>query len=57
MHVLFQFIEGEGGTDVVITHEGIPSDAGCTVHENGWGGALNSLKRFLEKTASADVEK
>jgi len=46
MHVLFQFIEHDLGTHVVITHNGIPSNAACTVHESGWDGALSNLEEF-----------
>ena len=47
MRVSVQFLEKGDATDLVITHEGIPSDQACTIHEDGWGGALNSLERFL----------
>ena len=47
MRVLFDFLEGAGHTEVVITHHGIPSDKACSIHEDGWDGALNSLERYL----------
>lgn len=50
MRVLFQFIEQDAGTEVVITHEGIPSDAACTIHESGWDGALSSLDEWTTHT-------
>ncbi|MGI9502722.1 MAG: SRPBCC family protein [Geminicoccaceae bacterium] len=47
MRVLFRFIEKDVATEVVITHERLPSDAVCTIHAEGWEGALNSLDRYM----------
>lgn len=47
MRVLFQFAEKDGATEVVITHERIPSDAACTIHADGWEASLDSLEHFL----------
>jgi len=47
MRVHFEFFEDGGGTEVIITHHGIPSDRACSVHEDGWEGALDSLNRHL----------
>ena len=50
MRVLFQFAEKGNATEVVITHERLPSDHACTIHADGWEGSLNSLERFLGTT-------
>jgi uncharacterized protein YndB with AHSA1/START domain len=52
MKVTFRFVDKPAGTEVVITHEGIPSDTACTIHADGWEGTLTCLERFLglEKT-------
>ena len=47
MRVLFQFVENDDATEVVITHERIPSDVACTIHADGWEASLNSLEHFL----------
>ena len=47
MRVLFRFAEKDDATEVVITHERIPSDVACTIHADGWEAALNSLENFL----------
>ncbi|WP_422378270.1 SRPBCC family protein [Roseibium sp.] len=49
MTVTFRFLAKDTGTDVVIIHEGIPSDTACTVHEDGWDATLIRLVVFLEK--------
>lgn len=47
MRVLFEFFEKDRETQVVITHQGIPSDQACSIHEDGWDGSLNSLERHI----------
>ena len=47
MRVQFAFDEKSDGTEVVVTHEQIPSDHACTIHQDGWEAALNSLETFL----------
>ena len=47
MRVTFDFSEHAGGTDIVITHHGIPSDQVCSIHEDGWERALVSLERYV----------
>ena len=54
MRVLFEFCEIGGDTEVVITHHGIPSDQACSIHEDGWHGALRSLQRHVD---TADQER
>ena len=50
MRVCFEFFANSGETEVVITHHGIPSDQACSIHEDGWEGALNGLQRFAGTT-------
>lgn len=47
MRVTFEFFAQNKGTEVVVTHEGIPSDIACTIHEDGWEGTLNNLDGYL----------
>jgi hypothetical protein len=49
MRVTFEFLAQPQGTEVVVTHEGVPSDKACTVHEKGWEGTLERLEQFLEQ--------
>lgn len=52
MRVTFRFLENGDATEVVVTHEGIPSDMACTVQADGWEGTLACLNNFFEKAAS-----
>lgn len=52
MKVTFQFQQQRAATDVVVTHEGIPSDSACTIHAEGWEGTLTILTEFLNREAS-----
>jgi len=49
MKVTFRFLEEAGGTEVVIVHEGIPTDIACTIHADGWEGTLTQFEAFLAK--------
>lgn len=49
MRVTFDFNEVAGATEVVVTHEGIPSDQACTVHQDGWVGTFANLEILLAK--------
>lgn len=53
MRVAFQFAEHDGGTEVVVRHERLPSDAACTIHEDGWTAALGRLAWFVGAYAEA----
>lgn len=44
MRVTFDFLERKGATEVVVTHEGIPSDQACSIHEDGWEATLAMLE-------------
>lgn len=48
MRVTFRFNANAGATDVIITHEHLPSDQACTIHADGWEASLDRLERFLE---------
>jgi len=52
MTVTFRFLANETGTEVVVIHEGIPSDTACTVHEDGWEAALTRLEALLKEETS-----
>lgn len=54
MEVAFEFFDHDATTDVVITHEKLPSDVACTVHADGWEGSLNSLERYLAHVPPTD---
>ena len=52
MRVAFEFVEKPGGTEVWVNHEGIPTDAACTVHEGGWDASLGNLAVYLDGVMS-----
>jgi len=45
--VTVAFLAADGGTDVHITHEGLPSASLRDDHDEGWNGCLDKLERFL----------
>lgn len=49
MTVTFRFIGKGDGTEVVITHDGIPTDVVCTIHEKSWDGTLAALSAYLTR--------
>ncbi|MEO0978897.1 MAG: SRPBCC domain-containing protein [Pseudomonadota bacterium] len=51
MSVSFRFLDVPGGTEVVVIHEGIPSDQACTIHAEGWVATLKILDVFLTPEA------
>ena len=51
MSVSFRFLDTEEGTEVVVVHEGIPSDRACTIHAQGWEATLRILEVFLIREA------
>jgi hypothetical protein len=42
--VTVELLEKDGGTEVRITHEGLPSDEHAGRHEHGWTGCLDKLE-------------
>lgn len=49
MSVSFRFLNVPHGTEVVVVHEGIPSDQACTIHAEGWEATLRILENFLAR--------
>lgn len=45
--VTVEFLEREGETEVVVTHEGFPNDEGRRGHEEGWTSCLVCLEAVL----------
>ena len=45
--VTVEFIEKDGATEVVVTHERFPDEHMRDEHQGGWSGCRNSLERFL----------
>ena len=43
--VTLDLVEKDGGTEVQITHEGLPSAESAGRHEDGWNGCLDNLER------------
>jgi uncharacterized protein YndB with AHSA1/START domain len=41
------FVADAWSTEVVVTHERIPSETARTGHERGWVGCLDGLERFI----------
>jgi len=52
--VTVRFEAREVGTEVVIVHERITSEAARDQHEHGWNGCLDGLVVMLETAANAD---
>ncbi|WP_420334296.1 SRPBCC family protein [Roseibium sp.] len=49
MSVSFRFLDVADGTEVVVIHEGIPSDQACTIHAEGWEATMKILQTFLAR--------
>lgn len=45
--VTVELVDRGDETEVVVTHEGFPSDPARVVHESAWNGSLKSLADFL----------
>ena len=45
--VEIDFLEDGDGTEVVLTHTGLPSEESRVSHEHGWNGCLGSLEWYL----------
>lgn len=56
MRVTFRFIEQAGATEIIITHEHLPSDQACTIHANGWEASLDRLEQFLDGSESLKID-
>jgi uncharacterized protein YndB with AHSA1/START domain len=49
--VTIELRETDGGTELTLTHEGLPSPTAREKHEGGWIGCLDCLVRYLKETA------
>jgi uncharacterized protein YndB with AHSA1/START domain len=49
--VAFEFQERAGSTEVLLTHELLPSDDEYDSHKQGWSGCLDKLGEYLERSA------
>lgn len=45
--VTIDFIERDGATEVVIAHEGLPSEASAEEHGGGWRACFESLAQWI----------
>lgn len=45
--VTVELREKDGGTELTLTHEGLPSDRARELHGQGWTGSFNCLERYL----------
>ena len=45
--VTVEFIDRDGATEVVLTHEQFPDEHMRDEHDNGWGGVLAQLGKYL----------
>ena len=45
--VTIEFFDREGGTEVRLTHENLPTEASRDDHEQGWKSVLDKLEKFL----------
>jgi len=43
-----EFIENNGGTDLVMTHERLPDEALRNAHASGWQGSMECLEEYLQ---------
>ena len=46
--VAWDLAERDGGTELTITEENLPSDAAAKTSKAAWAGALKALKELLE---------
>lgn len=47
--VTVEFVEQDGGTELILTHEGLPDEASREGHQIGWDGSLDGLDELLGK--------
>jgi uncharacterized protein YndB with AHSA1/START domain len=45
--VTVEFFDREGGTEIQLTHENLPTEASRDDHEQGWNSVLNKLEKFF----------
>lgn len=49
--VSIDFVEVQGGTQVILTHEGFSTADSRDGHTRGWNGIIDSLERMMDKAA------
>ena len=47
--VTVEFLDREGGTEIHLTHENLPTQPSRDDHEQGWNSALDKLEKFLSR--------
>jgi uncharacterized protein YndB with AHSA1/START domain len=47
--VTIELADRDGGTEVKLTHEKLPSEASRDRHNEGWNGVLDRLERFFSR--------
>jgi uncharacterized protein YndB with AHSA1/START domain len=47
--VTVEFFDREGGTEVCLTHETLPTEASRDDHKQGWNSVLDKLEKFLSR--------
>lgn len=48
--VTIELRERDGGTELILLHEGLPTPTANEKHEGGWIGCFNCLERYLSGT-------
>jgi uncharacterized protein YndB with AHSA1/START domain len=54
--VTVEFSERDGGTELLFTHQQLPSEESRDRHSGGWNSILDGLEKFLLKAGSANPE-
>ena len=47
--ITLEFHEVAGGTEIVLTHSGFPSEDARGQHDGGWAGCFDCLAAYLER--------
>src|SRR5205823_12579114 len=47
--VTVELFDADGGTELRLTHEQLPSEASCGGHAEGWNSTLDKLEKFVTK--------
>lgn len=47
--VTVEFFDGEGGTEIRLTHEKLPNEASREDHKQGWNSVLDKVEKFLSR--------
>ncbi len=51
--VTLEFADSNGGTELRLTHERLPSESSRDAHRGGWSSSLDCLERYLQEAAVA----